>query len=528
MSPTLVLVGPPGSGKTTAGKLLADRLGVEFRDTDADIVARENKQIPEIFFDHGEDYFRQSEREAVAAALAEHEGVLALGGGAILDSQTRRLLHEAPVAFLSVELAAAVDRVGLGVGRPLVSVNPRATMRALLEERRPLYEEVADVTVATSALTVDEVVSRLVTLLGGPSVVTVGGQTPYDVTIGPDATMELVDHLGEAQRAAILFSPVMEQHARAVAAFIGDTVSVEMIEVPDAEASKTVDIAAMCWDRLAQAQLGRQDVIIGVGGGAVTDLAGFVAATWLRGVAVIQLPTSLLAMVDAAVGGKTGINTSAGKNLVGAFHAPRAVLCDLSVLSSLPREDFAAGLAEVIKCGFIADPQILELLSGDLDEVWRTDSPVLAELVRRSIQVKADVVAEDFTETGARAFLNYGHTVGHGIEKVEQFTWRHGEAVAVGMVCAAAIARRAGRVDLVDRTRALLERVGLPTSYTPQSLEALYDAMQVDKKALAGSLRFVLLDDVAKPALVSDISSAQWKEAIAEVLHDDRPDLQRP
>ncbi|MGH8792021.1 MAG: 3-dehydroquinate synthase [Stackebrandtia sp.] len=515
MSPKLVLVGPPGSGKSTVGALLADLLGVAFRDVDADVAAAAGKPIPDIFVDHGEEHFRAMERRAVAAALAEHDGVLALGGGAVLADDTRALLAKVPVAFLSVELTAAVSRVGLGAGRPLLAVNPRATMKVLLDRRRPLYEEVADFTVATDDLTAQEVAQDLAHRLGAPAVVAVGGEPPYDVVIGRDATIALSDHLAGATRAAILFAPPLRAHAERVAAFVGDDVAVTLIDVPDAEAAKTVSVAEECWERLGRAGFTRTDVIVGVGGGAVTDLAGFVAACWLRGVALIQVPTSVLGMVDAAVGGKTGVNTSAGKNLVGAFHPPRAVLCDLAVLDSLPEAERTAGLAEVVKCGFIADPEILGLVESDPAAAKDPTSPRLAELIRRAVAVKADVVSADLRESGRRAFLNYGHTFAHAVENVEKYSWRHGDAVAVGMVYAAELARITGRVDLVARTRAVLNALGLPTSYRGDRWEELLAAMRVDKKAVGDTMRFILLEAPHRPTIVSDVTVAQMRDAYA-------------
>ena len=202
-----------------------------------------------------------------------------------------------------------------------------------------------------------------------------------------------------------------------------------MIEVPDGEDAKTVQVAAFCWDVLGQIGMTRSDVVVGLGGGATTDLAGWVAAGWLRGVRVIQVPTTLAAMVDAAVGGKTGVNTERGKNLVGAFHPPAGVLCDLATLSTLPPNDYIAGLAEVVKCGFIADPAILDLIEADPVAATRPGNPAERELIERSVRVKAEVVGEDLTEQGRREILNYGHTLGHAIERAERYRWRHGAAV---------------------------------------------------------------------------------------------------
>ncbi|HZE39808.1 MAG TPA: 3-dehydroquinate synthase, partial [Stackebrandtia sp.] len=385
------------------------------------------------------------------------------------------------------------------------------------DRRRPLYTEVADYTVATDDAGAAAVADELAGWLGAPLTVTVGGERPYPVVIGRDATIALSDHLAGASRAAIVHAAPLAEHARKIARYIDDEVKTTLIEVPDAEAGKGIDVAASCWDRLGREGFTRNDLVIGVGGGAVTDLAGFVAACWLRGVDVVQLPTSLLGMVDAAVGGKTGVNTASGKNLVGAFHPPRAVLCDLSTMDTLPAADRVAGLAEVIKCGYIADTGILDAINDNPDAATDPAAPLLADLVRRAVAVKAEVVAGDLRESGRRAILNYGHTFAHAIEKVENYRWRHGDAVAVGMVYAAALGRLTGRADLVDPLRATLNRVGLPVTYRGGDWGALLAAMRVDKKAVGDTIRFVLLDALARPVIVDDVTPEQMLAAYREV-----------
>jgi 3-dehydroquinate synthase len=260
-------------------------------------------------------------------------------------------------------------------------------------------------------------------------------------------------------------------------------------------------VLGFCWDVFGEIGLGRTDLVIGLGGGAVTDLAGFAAATWMRGVRVIQVPTTLLGMVDAAVGGKTGINTGTGKNLVGAFHEPTAVFADLATLESLPPNELVAGMAEVVKCGFIADPDILRLVEEDPTDAVDPSSDRFAELVRRAVAVKAEVVSADLRESDLREILNYGHTLAHAIEKRERYRWRHGAAVSVGLVFAAELARAAGRLDddTADRHTTVLHTLGLPTSYDPDALGELVTIMGSDKKTRAGTLRFVVLDGLAKP-----------------------------
>jgi 3-dehydroquinate synthase len=289
--------------------------------------------------------------------------------------------------------------------------------------------------------------------------------------------------------------------------------------VPDAEAGKSIEVAARCWDALGAAGFTRTDVVVGVGGGAVTDLAGFVAAAWLRGVRWVPVSTSLLGMVDAAVGGKTGVNTAAGKNLVGAFHPPAGVVCDLTLLDTLPRADLVAGLAEVVKCGFIADPAILDLIEADPGAATDPAGDVVRELVERAVRVKADVVSQDLRESGLREILNYGHTLAHAIEKVEGYAWRHGHAVSVGLVYAAALSRRAGRLDdaTADRHRGVLHLLDLPVSYPADAWPDLLATMRVDKKARGDRLRFVVLDGLARPVILAAPDDALLRAAYEEV-----------
>ncbi len=332
--------------------------------------------------------------------------------------------------------------------------------------------------------------------------VQVGGDPGYPVHIGPGALQHLRPLVRVGRRVMLIHQP-----GRAgLAGQAGDLVreaggTPHLAEVPDAEAAKQVGVLAELWHRLGRADFTRDDLVVGIGGGAVTDLAGFVAATWLRGVEVVQVPTSLLAVVDAAVGGKTGINTAEGKNLVGAFHPPVAVLCDPSWLTTMPRADYVSGLAEVVKCGLVADPLILDLVEADPAAATRADAPVALALIARAVKVKADIVAADLKEASLREVLNYGHTFAHAIELVEDYRWRHGDAVAVGLVYAAELGRRAGRTpdSLVDRTRAVLAAVGLPTTYAGGSWEELRAAMGRDKKARGATLRFVVLDALARP-----------------------------
>jgi 3-dehydroquinate synthase len=353
--------------------------------------------------------------------------------------------------------------------------------------------------------------------------VTVPGAQPYEVLVGTGllaSGAEVDALLGAAERVAVVHPPMLRTAARGLAeALSGAGRRPLLAEVPEGEGAKDASVAADLWSQLGRSGFTRTDAVVGLGGGATTDLAGFVAATWLRGVPVVHVPTTLLAMVDAAVGGKTGINTAEGKNLVGAFHPPAGVVCDLSLLGTQPRADLVSGMAEVVKVGLVADPRILDLVEAEPTAATDPAGPVLRELVERSIRVKAEVVGEDLTDRGRREVLNYGHTLGHALEKVEGYTWRHGDAVSVGMVFAAELSRAAGRLPPadVDRHREVLGSLGLPLACAGGRWSDLVEAMRVDKKARGSVLRFVVLDGIAKPGVLADPNPAWLLDAYERV-----------
>ncbi|MBO0595738.1 3-dehydroquinate synthase [Nesterenkonia sp. E16_7] len=346
-----------------------------------------------------------------------------------------------------------------------------------------------------------------------PTIITVGegagtgGQElGYDVVIGNGLLSRLPGLVGaQAERVLVI-------HPRALRA-TGDVVREDLekagyqalvAEIPDAEEGKHIQVAAFCWQVLGQNDFTRSDAIVAVGGGAVTDAAGFVAATWLRGIRVVHMPTTLLGMVDAAVGGKTGINTSEGKNLVGSFHQPAGVLADLDTLLTLPRNELVAGLAEVVKCGFIADERILDIIEAAPEQAQNPHSWQIRELIERAVAVKAQVVGQDMLESGVRESLNYGHTLGHAIELAERYQWRHGAAISVGMIFAAELGRSLGRLDdaTADRHHAVLTLLGLPTTYRDDRWSQLLEGIRRDKKNRGDQLRFVLLNGQGQPATV--------------------------
>jgi 3-dehydroquinate synthase len=350
--------------------------------------------------------------------------------------------------------------------------------------------------------------------------ITVGGDAPYDVLIGWDVLGAVPSLIPGAAQAAVLYAAPLAGLAERVSEDLRAAgIRPLPIELPDAEAAKTIEVAAGCWDRLGEAGFTRTDAVVGVGGGAVTDLAGFVGACWLRGVRVVGVPTSLLGMVDAAVGGKTGVNTAAGKNLVGSFHPPAGVVCELASLDTLPAADLTAGLAEVVKCGFIADPVILDRIEADPVAARDPASDVVSELISRSIAVKARVVSADLRESGLREILNYGHTLGHAIEKRERYVWRHGDAISVGLVYAARLGALSGRLDDATerRHRDVLASLGLPVGYDAAAWPELHAAMRVDKKSRGSRLRFVVLDGLAKPGILEGPDDDLLREAYQSV-----------
>lgn len=336
--------------------------------------------------------------------------------------------------------------------------------------------------------------------------ITVTGDAPYDVLIGRGLLADVSPSLGpDVRKVMIVHPPTLASRAAALRESLLDRYEVLLAEIPDAEAGKRIEVASFCWQVLGQSDFTRSDAIIGFGGGAVTDLAGFVAATWLRGVRLVQIPTTVLGMVDAAIGGKTGINTNEGKNLVGSFYAPASVIIDLDVLQPLGRMEILAGFAEVVKYGFIAEPEILDIIERDVERATDPSTDEFRRLVELSVGIKARVVGGDFREAGEREVLNYGHTLGHAVEYAERYQWRHGAAVAIGMMFAAELGRLSGRLSdaVVDRHRSILESLQLPTTYPAARWKSLISVMKRDKKARGDLMRFIVLDDIARPTVLT-------------------------
>lgn len=344
---------------------------------------------------------------------------------------------------------------------------------------------------------------------------------PYEVFVGNNLLSEITKSIPEkVNQVLVIFAPVMENKAKNLVTEINrifPNLKMHLIAAPDSESSKTIEFVQSVWEVLGEKKFTRSDLVIAIGGGATTDVSGFIAATWLRGIRIIQMPTTLLAMVDAAVGGKTGINTKAGKNLVGSFHHPDSVWCDLSDLKSLPADDLRAGFAEVIKCGFISDIEIVTLVESNGKNILNPESDFLVDAIQRAIKVKADVVALDFKENRigglGREILNYGHTLGHAIENLENYSWRHGDAISVGMMFAAHLSFKTGLCDksLVDRQQQIFDILNINTTYSGEFSELL-KIMAIDKKSRGNSLRFIGLKKFGDPVVITapKVEDLEW------------------
>lgn len=524
----IVLVGFMGAGKSTVGRLLARELGLPFVDTDALIAARAGTTIEEMFRTQGEPVFRELERKVVGEVLDGPEAVVALGGGALSDPTTCTALGWANVIHLDVTFAEAMRRARADdVVRPMLSV---ADPKALMAEREVLYRRVAQHTVPTDGRPPAEVTSSVLALVGGTPSGRVGleqvvvplGDRSYEIFVGDGIAADAASFIAlpaDCERGILLTHPSLRVVADRVADGFGAAgLETAVVEVPEGERSKSLQVAGELYERLAAAGVHRHDVVIGVGGGVITDLAGFVAGTYLRGIAAIHVPSTLLGQVDAAIGGKAAVNLPQGKNLVGVFHQPLAVVCDVSLLDGLPEEELRAGLAEVVKYGFIADPGLLSLVESEADRILRRDRPTLIDLVVRCAAAKASLVAADERDEGRRMQLNYGHTFAHAIENAVGYRGiRHGEAVALGMVAAAYLAQEMGMIDadLVDRHRSVLRAVGLPIAASVD-IGRLEDAWAHDKKYRRG-VRFVLLKDLAHPVVDVEAPADAVQRAVARL-----------
>ncbi len=489
------IYGPPGAGKSSAGRLLAQALDVPFWDLDAEIEARTRRSIPELFNRYGESGFRRRERKILETLVSHRQGVISLGGGALLDAASRALIESrGQVICLDAPLESLLKRLETSEQeRPLLAGDLRQRLEQLLQGRADHYAGFP-LRLNTDGLTSAEIAWQAQVRLGAFHVRGMGAA--YDVRVKAGG----LDMLGEMFLSRNLGSPVAIVTDENVARYYAERAlnSLEsagypthLTMIPAGEGYKNLETVANLWQSFTQARLERGSTVIALGGGVVGDLAGFAAATYLRGVPWVAVPTSLLGMVDASLGGKTGFDLPWGKNLVGAFHPPRLVLADPRLLDTLPEAELHSGLAEVVKHGIISDPELFALCARG----WEAVLTDMDEVVRRAMAVKIRLVQADPYESGPRAALNLGHTLGHALEHASGYRLRHGEAVAIGMVAAARLAEKTGasQKGLAGEIAAVLKSLGLPVEI-PSGLDigAIQAAMSLDKKRLAGALRFVL------------------------------------
>jgi 3-dehydroquinate synthase len=533
-----VLVGPTGAGKSTVGRALAARWSRAFVDLDAMIEARAGRPVATIFADDGEPAFRALESAALADALGMPDAVIATGGGVVLDPENRRRLRErAVVVHLHAEVDDQLSRLAGATDRPLLARADRAdVLHAMATARTPLYTDVASLRIDTRGRATEAVVDAIdaAATLAGARISTARrldvdsprGVYPIDIGAGLIADgCALADAVRGRHALVVTDANVARLHLPVLQASLArhrPDLQVAVHVMPPGEAEKTLDSWREVIDALARLGATRDATVIAFGGGVVGDLAGFAAAAWMRGIDVVQVPTTLLAMVDSSVGGKTAVDLPAGKNLVGAFHPPSAVIADTAALATLPTRELRAGLAEVVKYGAIFDAAFLDWLDAHADALLAGEPAALDEAVLRSCRYKADVVARDPFERGDRALLNFGHTFGHAIETEQGYAGAsgglvHGEAVAVGMVLAARLSTAVRGAPAADaaRLQALLDRLRLPTAL-PAGLDAaaLLARMRLDKKADAAGLRFVLWDGAGRGVIARDVADA----AVLDVL----------
>lgn len=525
----IVLAGFMGTGKSTVGRALAGLTGRPFVDMDARLAAAFGKPISAIFAEEGEPAFRSAEAALCTELAAERGLVISTGGGALLNPRSRAALAESGVLVcLTATPDTILDRLAIEGGRPLLGSDPahqRKRVVELLHERRQTYAAIAH-QVATDGRT-PEVIARDV-LAAAEADVEAPGMTRIAVA-GPDGPYDLLAGEGLLARAGrLLARRGLSPSAMAVVsnAPIADEwwstlegglraagFSPTLCLVPEGEAHKTLDSAAALYNRFADLKLDRSGAVLALGGGVIGDLAGFAAATWMRGVPFVQAPTSLLAMVDASVGGKTGVDLPQGKNLVGAFKQAAAVIMDTGTLVTLPAAEFRSGLAEVVKHGVIGAPALFEALE--------THGPFsLTQLVIDAVRVKVAIVEEDPFERGRRALLNLGHTFGHALELTSGYALRHGEAVAVGMVAACSLAQSLELCSptFAARLPALLERLGLPVAAPGLDAERTFAAMALDKKRAGKTLRFVLPRALGDCLVVDNPGDDLVRAALQSVL----------
>jgi 3-dehydroquinate synthase len=515
----IVITGFMGTGKSKVGQEVARRLGREFVDMDPLIEQQVGMAIPEIFAQRSEGFFRQQERELCQELAKRHGLVIATGGGALIPDENRQALGTSGLLVcLNCEVEEILRRLTQAEDRPLLDVTDRRErIETLLAQRREAYNCIPH-QIDTTGLTVEEVVERVIALLESEATVEkIVVQTPtgsYEIHLGEGLLAqvgEMVREQGLRGRVALVTNPTVgDLYASTVVVNLREAGFKPLIcQVPDGEAYKTLDSIRSLYEQFIEGGLDRYGAVLALGGGVIGDMAGFAAATYMRGVPLVQLPTTLLAMVDASIGGKVAVDHPRGKNLIGTFKQPELVVIDPLVLTTLDEAEMRCGWAEVIKAGVIGSPSLSERLEE------RGDEPSL-HVITEAIRVKVAIVEEDPYESGRRAVLNLGHTFGHALEVLSGFTLRHGEAVSVGMVAATRTAIALGLCDetVERRLTALLQRFGLPTRYEGYEPGEIWEAMATDKKKQGKRLRFVLPRAIGQVMVTDQISKA----VVLEVL----------
>ena len=545
MMDNIILIGFATTGKTQVGRLVANRLGWGFLDTDDEIVRKEGKTIPEIFNQDGEAHFRRLERNILVNACQQEKNVIATGGGAVLDPQNRQLiLRKGMVICLDAEPTTIYERL-LGDTqdatspniRPLLAVaDPLKRIEELKAQRQPYYA-IAHLTITTDDFPVEAVAEEVlkgwrhwsqqgdVCLTPAAEVKTDRGSCPIFVGWGCLGKLgNMMRQAGLAHRAMLISDDtVLSRYGeRAMLSLKTEGFDPCALGVPPGETTKSIENAVKIYDFLVEHRVERDDAIVALGGGVVGDLTGFVAATFLRGLPWVAVPTSLVAMVDASIGGKVAVNHPQGKNLIGAFHQPSMVLADVQALTTLTHRELISGWAEVIKHGIIQDTGLFSFLEENAKKLLALEPEATTEAVARSARVKARVVSEDEKETsGKRMLLNYGHTIGHALEAATGYgQFLHGEAVAIGMVGVARLSQRLGLVgeDVVNRQQQLLQRFGLPLSAPGVKMELVLKAMELDKKTREGAIHWVLLRDIGEVITLHRVPQTEVIAVLEELL----------
>jgi len=528
------LVGLMGAGKTTIGRILARKLGLRFVDSDHEIEARTGASIPWIFEIEGEPSFRRREAEVIRELTGQQDLVLATGGGAVLDPDNRaHLKARGMVIYLRTTVNSILQRTAHDKNRPLLqTADPRKKLEELMAVRDPLYMEIADIVIDTGRPNVQSMVLTILNQLeklaceAAPNCSTRAqpsmneestillnvdlGERSYPISIGPSLLTDpslLARHVNGGKVAIVTNTTVAPLYLERVeSALRAAGKQVMSVILPDGEEFKNWSSLMQIFDTLLANKADRKTTLIALGGGVIGDLTGYAAASYMRGVDFIQVPTTLLSQVDSSVGGKTGINHPLGKNMIGAFYQPRAVIADTSTLETLPDRELSAGLAEVIKHGAIIDAAFFDWIEANIGLLMARDKGALAYAIARSCEIKADVVRQDEREGGLRAILNFGHTFGHAIEAGLGYgEWLHGEAVGCGMVMAADLSQRLGLVDAatVARVRALVAAAGLPVKAPDLGTARWLELMEVDKKNEGGAIKFILLKPLGAPSITN-------------------------